>query len=139
MRYLCYRGRSYEFFQSAWGLAEATKLPPNLSDAETTLVQLLRYRGVFYIRLVRVWPVPTGQSVMQPLHRRLGLGADSLSIGATAFSIQISSIETQAMGHLYRLYWLGWKQGSQPFLKRLHHTLLRVFFNYRRGYTAGRE
>jgi hypothetical protein len=43
----------------------------------------------------------------------------------------------QRMGFFYRLYCMGWRNGSLKHLSPFQHRLLSIFFYYRRGYTEG--
>jgi hypothetical protein len=41
------------------------------------------------------------------------------------------------MGFLYKLYFIGWRNGSLKHLPPLQHWLLSIFLYYRRGYNEG--
>lgn len=43
-------------------------------------------------------------------------------------------MQTQKMGFLYKLYCLGWRNGSLKCFSPLQHGLLSIFLYYRRGF-----
>ncbi|MEN9518082.1 MAG: hypothetical protein RLZZ381_670 [Cyanobacteriota bacterium] len=45
----------------------------------------------------------------------------------------------QRMGFLYRLYCMGWRNGSLKHLSPFQHSLLSIFLYYRRGYGEGSQ
>lgn len=47
------------------------------------------------------------------------------------------SMQAERMGTLYRLYCIGWRNGSTQHFSPLLHYLLSAFFYYRRGFTEG--
>jgi hypothetical protein len=44
-------------------------------------------------------------------------------------------MDIQQMGNSYKLYCIGWKNGSLGCLTPLQHRLLSIFLYYRKGYT----
>ena len=48
-------------------------------------------------------------------------------------------MQSEQVGSLYKLYCLGWRQGSTRSLPLLLHQLLSIFFYYRRGFSQGTE
>lgn len=47
------------------------------------------------------------------------------------------SMQCERMGSLYRLYCMGWRNGSSQHFSPLLHYLLSAFFYYRRGFAEG--
>jgi hypothetical protein len=45
----------------------------------------------------------------------------------------------QRMGFLYKLYCIGWRNGSLNCLPTFQHWLLSIFFYYRKGYTEASQ
>lgn len=45
----------------------------------------------------------------------------------------------QRMGFLYKLYCIGWKNGSLNYFHPLQHWLFSIFLYYRLGYKQGFE
>lgn len=45
--------------------------------------------------------------------------------------------QTRKAGFLYKIYCMGWRQGTLQHLSLLQHLLLSMFLTYRRGYAAG--
>ena len=55
-------------------------------------------------------------------------------------SLHLNWEDTQPVGYLgYRLYSLGWCSGLHQSLPPLHHWLLSIFCDYRRGFTDGTQ
>lgn len=48
-------------------------------------------------------------------------------------------MHSEQMGSLYKLYCLGWRNGSTKTFSPLLHKLLSIFLYYRRGFAAGME
>jgi len=48
-------------------------------------------------------------------------------------------MQTQKIGFLYKLYCLGWRNGSLNCFSPLQHWLLSLFLLYRRGFVEGIE
>jgi hypothetical protein len=48
-------------------------------------------------------------------------------------------MENKQIGHFYKLYCWGWRNGSTNNFPRLLHRLLSTFLYYRRGFAAGTE
>lgn len=91
-------------------------------------VQVLRYRGVFYLK-----------------QRLANLKLTSTEVGhlpnnsSTHLDINQRScqIYMQRMGFLYKLYCVGWKNGSLKCFSAFTHWLLSIFFYYRVGFSEG--
>ena len=91
-------------------------------------VQVLRYRGVFYIREQRSPNLRlTSAEVVHTNSIRLDLSQRS------------SAMDVQRMGFLYKFYCMGWKNGSLKRFPLLQHWLLSIFLYYRRGYIEGSQ
>lgn len=88
-----------------------------LKDVSQSVV--LRYRGVFYIREKRSPNLRLTSATQLNLSQRS------------------SAMYVQKMGFLYKLYCIGWKNGSLKCFPLLQHGLLSIFVYYRRGYIAG--
>ena len=90
-------------------------------------VQVLRYRGVFYIRQrspnLRLTSAEVVNTNITQLHR----------------SQRSSAMDVQRMGFLYKFYYMGWKNGSLKCFPLLQHWLLSIFLYYRRGYNEGSQ
>lgn len=86
-------------------------------------VQVLRYRGAFYLREMRS---PSLEVVHLPNNSK----QSDISNGRFGMHIQ-------RMGSLYKLYCLGWRNGSLKYLSPLQHWLLSIFLHYRRGFAEG--
>ncbi len=89
-------------------------------------VQVLRYRGVFYI--------PQRLSNLRRANAIEYLLNDSTQLEV---SQRNCAIPIEPMGYLYKLYCMGWKNGSLKCFPVLQHWLLSIFLYYRRGYTKG--
>ena len=48
-------------------------------------------------------------------------------------------MQSQQMGCLYRLYCLGWRNGSMKCFNRLQHWCFWIFLYYRQGFAEGAE
>ncbi len=91
-------------------------------------VQVLRYRGVSYIREQRSPNLRlTSAEVVYTNSTQLHLSQRSFVMDA------------QRMGFLYKFYCMGWKNGSLKCFSLLQHWLLNIFFYYRRGYIEGSQ
>ena len=86
----------------------------------------LQYRGLPYESTARF--LKTLKSGIRAKYR-----------GITDVSQGSYSMHTQRMGFLYKLYCIGWRNGSLKCLPPLQHWLLSIFLYYRRGYTEGSE
>ncbi|PSB28594.1 hypothetical protein [Chlorogloea sp. CCALA 695] len=93
-------------------------------------VQVLRYRGVFYIREKRLSNLRRANAKVEYLLN------DSTQLEASQSNF---AIPIEPMGYLYKLYCMGWKNGSLKCFPVLQHWLLSIFFCYRRGYSQGFE
>lgn len=126
------QGSLYEFNQPLLlvkGSIESIKpfVPP---DAIRTSVQVLRYRGVPYIREIHAIDLSRIPPETLP----------SLQSGMVIEAVDWeSAIETRPLGFFSRLYCIGWRNGSLQSLSYRRHRLLSCFLNYRKGYAAGRE
>ena len=91
-------------------------------------VQVLRYRGVFYIREQRSPNLKlTSAEVLHTSSTQLDISQRS------------SAMDVQRMGFLYKFYCMGWKNGSLKRFPLLQHWLLSIFLYYRRGYIEGSQ
>lgn len=99
-------------------------------EAVSQPMRKLRYRGVFYISEMR-----------SPNCRRTGTeGADQVNSSTQSDTSQGScAMHNERIGVLYKLYCMGWRNGSLRCLPVLQHWLLSIFIYYRRGYTEGFE
>lgn len=86
-------------------------------------VQVLRYRGVFYIRELTSTKKEFG-------HLPNYTTQSGVSQRSCAMPIQ-------QMGFLYKLYCMGWKNGSLKCFPTPQHWLLSIFLYYRKGYVEG--
>lgn len=85
-------------------------------------MKLLRYRGVFY-------------EYTQPLKKEvLGRQIEQLNVINWRFAMYI-----QLVGSLWKLYHLGWTNGSLKYLSPLQHSLLSIFLLYRKGFVEGSQ
>jgi hypothetical protein len=93
-------------------------------------VQVLRYRGVFYI--------PEQRS---PNLKRANAKVEYLLNDSTQLEVSQRNpvILVEPMGYLYKLYCMGWKNGSLKCFPILQHWLLSIFLYYRLGYSQGFE
>lgn len=48
-------------------------------------------------------------------------------------------MQNERIGSLYKLYCLGWRNGSTQPCTLLLHLLLSIFYCYRRGFAEGNE
>lgn len=90
-------------------------------------MQILCYRGVVYIQEMPLFA--SGQS-SAVVHSR-----DNGTQPAAGYESYVQ--QNQRMGQLYRLYCLGWRNGSLGCFSLLQHWLFSAFVNYRRGYSEG--
>lgn len=105
------------------------KRSPHLQPEDVTQsVQVLRYRGVFYIRKLRSsHPKQTNTEVVH-----LPNDSTQLNVSQRNYPMPI-----QRLGLLYKLYCMGWKNGSLNCFSFLQHWLLSIFLHYRQGYSEG--
>ncbi len=92
-------------------------------EDDTLSVQVLRYRGVFYIREL----TSTKKEVERLPNYTTQSGGSQRSC----------AMPIQQMGFLYKLYCMGWKNGSLKCFPTLQHCLLNIFLYYRKGYIEG--
>lgn len=112
---LRYRGVLYEYY-------------PSQPEAVPQSMRMLCYRGVFYIREMRSSnPRLTSTEVVHSLN-------DSTQSDVSQRSC---AMHIQRMGFLYKLYCMGWRNGSLKYLPSLQHWLLSIFLLYRRGFAEG--
>lgn len=90
-------------------------------------VQVLHYRGVLYIQERRLQARRTGNEVAY----------SPKDITQSNVGQEDCAMHQQRMGCLYKLYCIGWKNGSLQYLSFLQHWLFSIFFYYRTGYTEG--
>lgn len=90
-------------------------------------VQMLRYRGVFYLREKRSPNLSLTSAKVEHL----------LNDSTQKISQRNCVIPNEPMGYLYKLYCIGWKNGSLQCFSVLQHWLLSIFVYYRRGYNQG--
>lgn len=90
--------------------------------------QVLRYRGIPYIREVQRIPLTAAHSTTVRKHNSRG-----------EFPDRTHPVQTQRIGFLYQLYCLGWRNASLQQGSSLKHLLLSFSQDYRKGYTAGSE
>ncbi|WP_088893772.1 hypothetical protein [Leptolyngbya ohadii] len=91
-------------------------------------IQILRYRGVSYIREVQQIPLTAASSTTIQKHNSEREILD-----------RASPVQTQQMGFLYPLYCLGWRNASLQQGSSIKHLLLSFSLDYRKGYHAGLE
>lgn len=116
---LCYRGVSYEHHE------RCLFQPKAVSQS----VRVLCYRGVFYIQEGRsTHPERTSPEAMR-----------SLNSTQSDFSHRRCVRHPQRMGFFYKLYCVGWRNGSLQLLSPFQHWLLSHTSYYYRGYTEGSE
>jgi len=133
---LRYRGDLYEYYSSqpisleqetVGQIWRSQQLQPKVLLQS---VWVLRYRGLFYLR------------DMPSSHPRLS-STEAVPLDDNTqledISQDICAMHIQGMGFLYKLYCLGWRNGSLKCLPALQHWLLSIFLYYRRGYTEGSE
>lgn len=90
-------------------------------------VQVRRYRGAFYLREI---DSPNLRSTsLEVVHLPNNSKQSDTSNGIV--------MHIQRMGSLYKLYCLGWRNGSLKHLPPLQHWLLSIFLHYRRGFAEG--
>jgi hypothetical protein len=115
---LYFRGVSYEYCE--YYLSQC--------EVGSQSVQMLRYRGVPYMRESQSsCPRRTSAEVAPSLK-----DSTLLDVGQEGCGMQ-----RQRMGLLYKLYCVGWRNGSLRCLPLFQHRLLSVFRYYRTGYTDG--
>ncbi len=132
MKFFNFHGRNVlrEFTKPVLLVKETSKpISQPSPEVKSTTVRVLHYRGVSYIQKIH-W--------LQPSDGHAGnmhLDENNQVIKANGGW----TMQNQQMGFLYKLYCIGWKQGSLECLPQVQHWLLRLFLNYRKGYTAGIE
>lgn len=94
----------------------------------TPSIQILRYRGVSYIREVQQIPLTAENALMVRKQSSAGEILD-----------RVSPVQTRRIGVLYQLYCLGWRNASLQRGSSLRHLLLSLSLDYRKGYIAGSE
>lgn len=126
MKFLYYRGVTYQHIQAAIDLVRVER-PPSVPDS----VKVLCYRGVYYLREVRTIPtsepVPSQLALVQSRSRQLEQRKGK------------REMPNEQIGYLYKLYFLGWRNGSLKQFSQLDHWLLSFFFYYRRGFAEASE
>ncbi len=96
------------------------------SEDVSQSVQVLCYRGVFYVREQKSPNLRLNSAeVVHTNSTQLDLSQES------------SAMYIQRIGFLYKFYCMGWKNGSLQYLHPLQHWLFRMFFYYRLGYHEG--
>jgi hypothetical protein len=110
---LYYRGVLYEYYPSQ---SESS------SQSFAQSVRILCYRGVLYIR--------QEQQILR-------LSRISDEVTHLPEVSQDHAAHPQQIGCLYKLYCIGWQNGSRQSLSLPQHRLLSISFLYRTGYTAG--
>lgn len=136
MKSLCYRGAIYQRIQEAIDLIRIERFPKeevsSQSSSVPASVKVLCYRGVFYLRETRSNPNS------KPVPLRLAQ-ARSGSIQLEGRDGRRGRMPREQMGYLYKLYFLGWRNGSLKHSSQLQHWLLSLFFYYRRGFAEASE
>lgn len=122
MKHLCYRGGFYKYAQPTMQHLQ--------SKNSCRLMQMMRYRGVFYLREVR------SSNPKSPCSRVVFLLNNSTPADVSNCRCEI---QNEQMGYLYRLYCLGWRNGSIKCFSLLQHWLLSIFLYYRQGFAKGTE
>jgi hypothetical protein len=126
MKFLCYRGVVYKRFQAIIDLMQAERF--SKEELAPQSVKILCYRGVFYLQKIR--PKPCSEPV------RLTQEHHSMQL---AHSNESWTMQNKQMGHLYKLYCIGWRNGSLKQFSLLYHWVLSLFFYYRQGFAEGTE
>jgi hypothetical protein len=111
---LYYRGVLYEYYPSQSESSSQSFVQP---------MRVLCYRGILYIR-----------QEQQLLH--LNRISDEFT-HPSEVSQDNHAARPLKIGFLYKLYCIGWQNGSRQSLPLLQHRLLSIFLLYRTGYTAG--
>jgi hypothetical protein len=109
---LYYRGILYEYYPSQ---------PESSSQFFSQPIQILCYRGLLYIRQEQ---------------QLLRLNRISDEVTHLSEVSQDHAARPRQIGFLYKLYCIGWQNGSRQSLSLLQHRLLSIFLLYRTGYTA---
>lgn len=123
MKLLCYRGAFYKRVQRAIELVSIERFP---SVPQSTRV--LCYRGVFYLRETHTAPNSEPASLQIVQHHSVQSGQSNER-----------TMQSDRMGSLYKLYCIGWRNGSIKQFSQLQHGLLSLFFYYRRGFAEAVE
>ncbi|KAM3116173.1 hypothetical protein [Phormidesmis sp. 146-33] len=99
----------------------------------------LCYRGVFYDYpqlavsnappIIHCTTLRAGQND-EAVHNEARFNVNNISDSS-------QSMQCERMGALYRLYCMGWRNGSTQHFSPLLHYLLSVFLYYRRGFAEG--
>lgn len=131
MKFLCYRGVVYKHIQEAINLMRIERFPKAelASQSAPRSMRVLCYRGVFYLREVRPAPnsEPATLRLTQEQYRSMQLDQRN------------RTMQDERMGYLYKLYCIGWRNGSIKHFSQLQHWLLNSFSYYRRGFAEGAE
>ena len=133
MKLLRYRGVFYKYAQLSLkkemvGQIERSQhlQPKTVSQS----AQVLCYRGAFYLREMRSSNLKLTN--LEVVH----LPNNSTQSDVSNWK---STMHIQRMGSLYKLYCLGWRNGSLKCFPPLQHWLLSIFLYYRRGFTEASE
>ncbi len=94
-------------------------------------VQILRYRGVFYLREQRLSSLKLTSTEVGHLPNNSSTQLDVNQRGCEMYR--------QRMGFLYKFYCMGWKNGSLKCFPAFQHWLLSIFFYYRIGFSEGSQ
>lgn len=129
MKLLCYRGVFYKYAQllPKKEIVEQIERSSQHHHPKTVpqSTQVLCYRGAFYLQKMR-------SSNLEVMH--LPNNSTQSDVNNWKYTMHI-----QQMGSLYKLYCLGWRNGSLKCLPPLQHWLLSIFLYYRRGFTEASE
>lgn len=132
MKLLCYRGVCYEYAQllpKKEMLEQIERSPQHFHPKIISQsVQVLCARGAFYLREMRAPNLRL--TSLEVVHLPNNTKQSDVSNWRCAMAIQ-------RMGSLYKLYCLGWRNGSLKCFPPLQHWLLSVFLHYRRGFAEG--
>lgn len=145
MKLLCYRGVFYlytlpvikkeeveQFLQSSvLHKAQHLKL-----SAVPESVRVLRYRGCVYLQEIQLVQTNTSEVSNSERNQLKVVNLSDNSVQSKP-SNSNSRTQVQRMGFLYRLYCLGWRNGSLKYFPPAQHRLLSLFFQYRRGFAEG--
>jgi hypothetical protein len=100
---LIYRGQTFAYTP-----------PPIQPEAVPQSMQILRYRGAFYIREMR-----------------------SNDNALSEVSQESHTKQHRSMGLFYKLYSIGWRNSSIECLPLIQHWVLSIFIDYRKGFAEG--
>lgn len=134
MKLLCYRGVFYEYAQLLPKKEIVEKIERSPQHLHPKIIsqsmQVLCYRGSFYLREMRSSNLRL--TSLEVVHLPNNSMQSDVSDGSCIMHIQ-------RMGSLYKLYCLGWRNGSLKCFPPLQHWLLSIFLYYRRGFAEGSE